>query len=258
MRLSSEDSLAAVIVAELVRDGLDSLSEAGVSAMRQRRAARLLMPALAAPTAAQRAQVMTRLEAGPRVFLCHMNGLGALPGAIGEGVLYPGAETGAAALGALFAPDRLRLVVGMPQLTRFFTTAAGPFARSLRRARWEQLYELSWADRIEMIRAILPEAEILVLTDQGAARRSADVAPTLFGVPIGSEDAFLTAALTEPGRAALNAGMTAEEAVSLHGLGPDPEVLKARGIDESLTRLLDDRFVDDLERLYGMDGVQVI
>lgn len=251
-------SVPSVVIADLVRDGVADLAAGGLTALPQRRAARRLAPALASPSPEARGRFLAPYGAEGRFFLCHMNGLGPLPEALDESVLYPGAEGGVAALARLFPNDRVRLVIGIVPLARFFTTAGGALARKIRRARWERLYELSWADRVEMIRAIWPDADVVVLTPAGAARCSADLAPLLFGQPLGDPMAFLSAAVTENGRAALARGVDPQDVVRAHSLAPDPAILAARGIDDSLIQLLEDRYREDCARMAAMSGVTIL
>lgn len=252
---------AAVTVASFIRDNFHDLAAAGVIATRQRAAARRLQPLFETPSAENGAALLTTLGVGSsgRAFLTHLNGLGPLKTAIGEGLLYPEAEAGAAALARSFPGAELRLVIGVAALPLFFTTAKGPMARAVRKAQWHKLYDLSWADRIEIMSDLLPDATFLILTDEGVARASAEMSKTLFGARVGDGDYFLNAMLIEEGRHELGVARLGSDALlARYGLKPDEEVLKARGIDHALTQLLNDRFAEDIARLARMSQVSVI
>lgn len=161
----------------------------------------------------------------------------------------------------VFAPDPI------PDL--FMAEGAAGVDEAVRTTPWEDLYELSWIDLVESVRASFPGAEILALTHRGMALGGSGLRRRLFGPAAGAVDArsFLREALTTTGRAVLGrieSDETPDEAVAgeLYDsfalrFGPD-ECRDRLGLDRLTLKLLSQRFDEDIARMRGTSGVEVI
>lgn len=182
------------------------------------------------------------------------------------GELLPGAAP--VFLGLSRLPARPRLVITIEPLHRFFAgLGSGALSGRISKTSWDVLYELSWAELISDMRAILPEHEICVISPDAALCRAEGMAETLFGEGAGliDVDAFRNAYLSSEGQAALAAMKPEQVSEDIlrelgHRLGnaPEPADLEARfGIDKLTATLLDKRFDEDMVAIGKIPGVAI-
>lgn len=245
------------------------LGKSGFRALPSRTATPALRKNLdpAKPAADRTRDFDAQAGAGP-TFFSAVNFFGPPANCFGEGRLFPEAAPFLAGLGDLAAAARL--VVAPDTLPALFLAAgSAPLSARVRETPWEELYELSWADLFQAVRAAMPRSEILVLTPNGAAVRSAEVLGLLFG-PAGSvmnPYALLDEAINVTGKAVL-ARMTAigtpelstlDELYDAFAVRPEPAELQAElGVEKITGALLDQRFDEDLDRIRALPGVTVI
>lgn len=238
-----------------------TLRARGICASLNRNASRLFAGRLVAPTAeAGRALIAQAGGDGAKgVFLTYPNAFGPQSAALRDEVLYPEAEARAAALAALFPEDRLRLLWAIAPLDQLFARAKRGLAQAARQAPWEMLYELSWADRVEILLDMLPELEIAVLTPEALARRDARVLAAVFGDEASPPGALARHALDAEGQAAMDRVLLPDVAALLarHPADPPRDVYRL-GIDRSMVTLFRQRFQEDVARLGAMERVTVL
>ncbi|MXQ09150.1 hypothetical protein GQ651_14985 [Alphaproteobacteria bacterium GH1-50] len=257
-----------------VRDRRAHMAEAGLTAFPSRtaspvaRALALGEGSLAEREAAFDAAVGLDADGGGPVLLSSLNALGAPVQAISGRDLFP-------EMGAFFAGlartryAGARIVVGVEPLTLFFASAGTEaLAKRVSNTPWEVLYELSWAELLRDIRALCPEAELLVVTPEASVARAGEVLDTIFGPAAAATHArgLQNAHLSVEGQAVLQTFDAAgagenvlTDILSRLGSGPSDDELEARfGIDRLTATLLDQRFAEDVAALSRMDGVHLL
>jgi hypothetical protein len=184
--------------------------------------------------------------------------------------LFPGSLAALEALAEAAEGVPMRVILTPDRLPDFFlATGSDLVAEWVRATGWELLYELSWAEIVANVRAVLPSAEVLVLTHRGLALGGAALAERLFGAVSGAVvgPVFLRETLNATGRAVLDRmaltaapeTAVAEELYSSFADRVDVETCRERlGLDRLTVKLLGQRLEEDLALMRAMRRVEVV
>ena len=256
---------------DIVRARGRAFEKAGLRSLPSRLATRLLRAAI---RGAEPDAVLNDLLGGPTpgqpTFLSAVHLLGRPESAILNDELYPETERRLSGASALLSGFRPHIVIAVEPLTDLILhSGADRLQARVRTMRWERLYELSWADLLHSVAEMFPTSKITVVTPGAPVACPDKVLAAAFGDFAGLADpgAIQRPFLSPAGVAALDAlnryGSPDEDTLrallAAHGTRPgDREVVAATGIDRVTADLLDQRFLEDIDRLASMPRVEVL
>ncbi|NNE78978.1 MAG: hypothetical protein HKN18_01790 [Silicimonas sp.] len=252
----------------LVRTHRQALGKAGLKALPSRVASPFLRRCLDPGEPLNDRQVAFRRETATPTVMSAVNLLGPPQAGLHGREMFPDAERLLFGLGQI--AKTARIVILPDSLPRFFMASGSDTLEArVRETSWETLYDLSWADLVREIRQALPDADLFVLTPDGAVIQSETVLELVFGGaakvldPLG----LLRARLSETGIAVLDRMLEtgAPNAKNLEEIylsfARHPSVIEVQtllGIEKITQTLLDQRFADDLDAIRTLPGTKVI
>jgi len=178
-----------------------------------------------------------------QMFLSGLYALGRPGTALRDDELFPEAERMLGGIANVLAGRFGRVILAIEPVHHLLLSVGRDdvFSRT-RSARWEALYEVSWADLVSVVVACFPDAEIVVLTPYSARDGAAPILHRLFG-SIGFE------------MAGDSAGVTFESAAT-NGTQIS-EIKEKTGLDHVACDLLLQRFDQDVEAVAAQSKARV-
>ncbi len=252
-----------------LRENRHYLTTKGIAVFPNRVASPILRRALDnRPEAERLAQFEKDVTPRPAI-LSAVNLFGPPHAGLANGEMFPDAEVALAGLAPFIGTARV--VLAIDPLPAFFLAAGSEALEArVRSTPWESLYELSWFELVSELVDLLPDASVVVLTGQGVGKNLPRLSEMLLGQKIGDlpfPHTMLRHLVSQTGHAVLDrlAGRDMVEPATLEELHTSFAVLPTRedlgerlGIDRVTNVLLEQRFEEDLERISGLAGVDVI
>ncbi|MGI9395486.1 MAG: hypothetical protein ACR2OY_12625 [Boseongicola sp.] len=257
-----------------VRQYGDFIADAGVTAITNRIAGSTLRAAAAENLSDGERQATLEsglsLKDGRPVFLSVINFLGPPTDAFRQQELFPNSGRTVSGVGPAFSTMVSRVVVTIEPLHHFLLSLPSPTLHErIAKSRWEVLYELKWSDLVLELCEAFPLSRVLVVTPDAAFFGAKTVLSELFGTAGCEIDPILLQRprLMLDGQAAL-AQLHAtndlgpdilEKLFAAHRDTPDPAQLETRiGIDKATSKLLDQRFLEDLHDIEQLPNAHLL